>query len=98
MSEPQKPEDTPTLHISWANLTVGFVLALGWYIGMGEIAGWAGTDLGCLDKPGYRGSHLELAVCAIADGPKGWAVLAWFAWPVIALGWWMRKKLGKAKK
>lgn len=93
MSEP--PTDVPTLHISWANLAAGTLLAVGWFYGMSELVQWAGTDLGCLDKPGYRGSQFELAMCAIIDGPRGWLVLAWFALPIFALSWWLKKKLGR---
>ena len=87
----------PTLRISWTALGVVLVVLAGWLLAFVHIVAWAGTDVGCLGSRLTRGAHIEIAICSMMSGPKGWLALAWFARPGAALMYWLRQKLGGGK-
>ncbi|MXO75655.1 hypothetical protein GRI40_10545 [Altererythrobacter aerius] len=95
-----KDNDQPPLTITIG----GWQLAVGLTIFAIGIAGdimlpdILGLDLACSDTgTGRRARVARMIGCAMADGPKGWFYLAWFAAPIVVFGAWLRRRIRSAR-
>ena len=94
--EPQS--STPAIRIGWSGLALGLLLLTISVAGDIYFAGMLGVDLGCLDLQGRRSGLIEIPVCSLKAGPAGWLYLAWVVWPLVLLGWWLRRSLRRARE